>query len=652
MSALLRSGELKNYTALGQDGQPVYTVASQFRNAVKFKCGEKYADFLAVPQRNEIGNVIDWYVPFESTRADGTHQIIPWTSATEEERQTALAELESFKLKMEQLGKDFATSTSSDQQIFSRLLYLPNGEMKDQLTAIRFPNNEHIYLVDGKPVITFWGFIDKNRAPYSDPFIQLHSNFKPAEKPPTVAVPAALPPKKSGWLWWLLLLLLLLLLAGAAYWFYFKDHGKKNISGIKVPDKIGTVEAPLNKNDPANKITGQETKPTPDPAPAPTPAPEKDPVSGKETNKITGIAETKEVVEECKDPITYYKVSETVLMDKDGKFLTIKPRECDILLPFKENNYYVSRNGKWYIANSDTVVTDTEILKTLEGVNLLDGTVVGKDGVVVGEDGIAVGSEGVVEGGVDGTGTGTGTAEGLGLGEGEKGKDKGPEGEGEAKPEDNNPVAPIPDPTLTGQETNKAPGEENKNGPEGKPEAENNQVEPVKPLDPNLNTQNNNTVVPPVDPVGMNNNTNNTNNATGSTGAPNVAQNPNTKPLALTEQNIKSGDMKFLKGNWSSNSGLQDNATGRPLRLAYNFDDKGNGTVKLNRGDGVSCETGVTSSTVNGKLEINAKGNAKCTDGSSYELPKVTCDAGSSGNADCKGSYGEGKSFPIQIKTN
>lgn len=66
----------------------------------------------------------------------------------------------------------------------------------------------------------------------------------------------------------------------------------------------------------------------------------------------------------------------------------------------------------------------------------------------------------------------------------------------------------------------------------------------------------------------------------------------------------------------------------------------------------MSCETGVNSNTVKGQLQINAVGNAKCTDGSSYELPKVTCKAGNSGNADCRGSYGEGKSFPIQIKTN
>ena len=93
LSALLRSGEIKDYTPLGQDGMAVYTVASQLRDAIKFKRGRSFAEYLAIPQRNEQGDKIDWYVPFDSTRADGQYMIIPWTSATEEERETARAEL-------------------------------------------------------------------------------------------------------------------------------------------------------------------------------------------------------------------------------------------------------------------------------------------------------------------------------------------------------------------------------------------------------------------------------------------------------------------------------------------------------------------------------------------------------------------------------
>ena len=110
MSALLRSGDIKNYTALGQDGQAVYTVAAQLREAIRFKRGRMFAEYLAVPQRNDSGSTIDWYVPFESENPDGTYFIIPWSAATDEEKEKALAELDVFKANMLDLGKELARS--------------------------------------------------------------------------------------------------------------------------------------------------------------------------------------------------------------------------------------------------------------------------------------------------------------------------------------------------------------------------------------------------------------------------------------------------------------------------------------------------------------------------------------------------------------
>lgn len=49
LSALLRSGDIKDYSALGQDGMAVYTVASQLRDAIKFKRGKTFANYLAIP---------------------------------------------------------------------------------------------------------------------------------------------------------------------------------------------------------------------------------------------------------------------------------------------------------------------------------------------------------------------------------------------------------------------------------------------------------------------------------------------------------------------------------------------------------------------------------------------------------------------------
>ena len=76
--ALLRSGKSGSFTALGETGQPVYRAALQLREAIRRKNPE-LVDHLAIPQSDELGNRIDWY-----SALDG--DVIPWSSATEEER--------------------------------------------------------------------------------------------------------------------------------------------------------------------------------------------------------------------------------------------------------------------------------------------------------------------------------------------------------------------------------------------------------------------------------------------------------------------------------------------------------------------------------------------------------------------------------------
>ena len=84
--ALLRSGKSGSFTALGETGQPVYRAALQLREAIRRKNPEM-VDHLAIPQSDELGNQIDWY-----SGLDG--DVIPWSSATEEERAPARRQLE------------------------------------------------------------------------------------------------------------------------------------------------------------------------------------------------------------------------------------------------------------------------------------------------------------------------------------------------------------------------------------------------------------------------------------------------------------------------------------------------------------------------------------------------------------------------------
>ncbi len=64
-----------------------------------------------------------------------------------------------------ELGKELIQSPTSkgDQLLFARLLCGGNPDDitdPENLKALRFPNPEHVYLVNDRPVITFWGFLE------------------------------------------------------------------------------------------------------------------------------------------------------------------------------------------------------------------------------------------------------------------------------------------------------------------------------------------------------------------------------------------------------------------------------------------------------------------------------------------------------------
>jgi len=196
--ALLRSGQAQGFQALGADGQPVYSAALPLRESIRLKLGEDAANCLARVQPSENGERFDWYAPFPG-------DVVPWSSATDAERTSALARLTELN------GQLFATarrmeadSGNREKQVFARLLR----------KAIHFPGSEYVYLVDGKPVLTFWGFAESGTESL-DPLRFLRTPVTPTPVAPPVmaaAVPVVVPRSRWRWLWWLLLLPLLLLL--------------------------------------------------------------------------------------------------------------------------------------------------------------------------------------------------------------------------------------------------------------------------------------------------------------------------------------------------------------------------------------------------------------------------------------------------------
>lgn len=198
--ALLRSGNIKDYTPLGEEGNPVYKWATQIRVTIKRKISSESTNVFAIPQPNENGDIIDWYAPESGP-------VIPWSSATREEKISAKEQLSHIQKKLND-SEAFNQNNKSDQSIFNRLL----GHI------IQFPDDEHVYLVNGKPVLTFWGFVasDANVRPDPLAILTIPELLNTTESIPTHAVPdrsvETLPVKRRFSWWWLLALLALLLL--------------------------------------------------------------------------------------------------------------------------------------------------------------------------------------------------------------------------------------------------------------------------------------------------------------------------------------------------------------------------------------------------------------------------------------------------------
>ena len=202
----LYSDRLDKFQALGENGQAVHISALQLRETLRLRRHAAIADTLAIPQMSERGDRIDWYAPFSG-------DVIPWSAATESERQIALAQLDTHHDTLRQFSDELRQHEKPEQRLFGQLLE----------KAFQYPDQQHIWLVDGKPVITFWGFVNARHPVRIDPLDCLRPERLPT--PAVAAAPSAVPPvsepvtRRSGWWWvlpawlrWLLPLLLLLLL--------------------------------------------------------------------------------------------------------------------------------------------------------------------------------------------------------------------------------------------------------------------------------------------------------------------------------------------------------------------------------------------------------------------------------------------------------
>lgn len=169
---LLRSGNLDDFQAVGGGGQAVFESALQIREALRLRKQQTIVDCLAIPQVNDGGDRVDWYSP-----VDGS--VISWKATNEDDRYRALRYLENTLASVESLSKKCLQSPKTAQQLFGSLLS----------KAFQFPGENFLFLVDGKPVISFWGFVNLNENARDDVLDCLRESLIPEPAPIVIEDP-------------------------------------------------------------------------------------------------------------------------------------------------------------------------------------------------------------------------------------------------------------------------------------------------------------------------------------------------------------------------------------------------------------------------------------------------------------------------------
>ena len=205
---LLISEPLQRYRALGMAGDPVWRAAGQLRTAIAARLSRRHADLLAIPEVDPTGQRIDWYAPFEGE----AHKL---SELGEAERGPVLDEVHRLHGDISGLADSMeAPQRSSAERNFARLL-------RHALTA---PGEDALYIVDGKPVMTFWGFSADAALPgvfLASPPVAPRPAVRAQAIPEAVfaSAPAiAAAGTRSVWWQWLLLGVLLMLMLALLAW--------------------------------------------------------------------------------------------------------------------------------------------------------------------------------------------------------------------------------------------------------------------------------------------------------------------------------------------------------------------------------------------------------------------------------------------------
>lgn len=629
LSSQLNGGKISDFVPIGQDGQPIYLNAEAFRSALNInpQIGPEQVKYLAIPKVSADGLTIDWYIPFPPiAKNGGDYQIVAWNAATPEEQGIARQKLHTFERNLERLGADLSRrGGDAKNMLFAR--YLTGQSTVEHLPAIHFPGPEYIFIVDGIPVITFWGFTGKDTSLNQSPFASLTSRsaFGPTgagAAPAAGAVgvgalgAAALPPnednsqKSSGhrcflaghtcalplWLrfvlgaillglllWWLLPYLLGLFRPSASIF--------DSSSNLPVQEQVqeSAPEAPAEPSV-AEPAAEPAVVAAAEPLPAETPA---EPGSTDQTTLDLNLNGNGEVIGIEPIPVSTSHTEPGLNLNPDGSAAP------------SDNLNQIAPGVS--LAGGEPVASGSEELPSPEPAGNGQMSVPPELNLPPESQDQMSAPAAPVEPGVPGT------------------------------PEAGMPGAPeggMPGGSMPGEPGGSMPG---------------NSV-PLTPADPDMSAIQSNLTpeqqaaleaARQAEEMAVNNN--------GGTGAGN-AQAALPEPansLKFSQEKLASSGAAVMNGSWKTQSGLMDSTNGRPLNLSYSF-NQGKGQVTVVRPDGVKCVAPASSAVSGGGVAISSDGRAVCPDNTSYQLPQIKCQPQQDGRVLCEGAYGS-KSFPIKF---
>jgi hypothetical protein len=595
---LLRTGTLTDYHPVGAVGHPVYLAAAQLRAALARRLGPDLADSFAIPQRNEDGDTLDWYAPRPGP-------VVPWSAASPEERLSAQSQLLENRARIDELARTMQADPDPERQVFARLL----------AHVFNFPDEDHVYLVDGRPVVSFWGFVRDREAVGSDPLVNLGRFAAPptewsldlTDEPRQDPSPIPASVSRRGLPWWIwlpllllaLLLLLLFLLRGCV-----PDSSTPFSEWAPewVPDWVAEEIAPILSEPPA------EDQLLVDP-------------SIRDESVLRDVT------------IDSGQIRDRTLIERDLRGdQTTDTRSISV-------------------TDEDIAVDETKVLGS-ESTRLVDETDDLSEGTSVLDETI-------------GTDAGEGTEEPLVIpgeeldpGESEGTPIEGEDADADAElPLSDTPPSDLPPTDPTAADPTAADGDET--AAQGQTADEGSAETSVGPDTSDAASPEEGTEPPtgegdaiPATP-GLPGST--AGEAEGAPGAvpgtaspKGAAAGPGTTPGASTPGRTPQA-LGGLTSGWRTATSLQDPKTGLPIQMEYRTQE-GQGQLRLKRHDGSICRSGASASVKGERLVIDSSGDIRCADGTNFGRPSVECAPGKDGKPECVGRYPGGGTFSLDIQ--